>query len=420
MFNSTIENREEYSKNHKKILFILSISMIGTMTTWFSMTAVLPELTNIWRLSGTEGSLITIMVQLGFVIGSLLSAFVNLPDRIQPPVLFYWSALLAGFSTILTALIIDTFMGALIMRFITGMALAGVYGPGLKLLSTWYRKRRGMALGILVGAITLGSAFPHLFRGVGSASWEVVLLIAGTTSIISGLLVRKYITLGPSPLPAGKFEPLAIPRILKHKPVRLANYGYFGHMWELYAMWTWFGIFAAKSIEAYGMDVNTNISSYVTFVVIASGFIGSWIGGIISDRVGRERLTLWSLSISGTITLLIGLIYGRSPWILGVIGIIWGVSIIADSAQFSTLITEHADQRYVGTALTFQLAIGFAITIVVIWLIPFVETLVGWRYAFLVLVPGPIGGIISMFRLYNFQHVNKPLKKSFPGEITLK
>ncbi|PLS17473.1 MFS transporter [Bacillus sp. M6-12] len=411
MVNSKLNNKVEYSKPHLRILLTLSISMVGTMTTWFSMTAVLPDLIKLWELTATEGSFFTIMVQAGFVIGCLLSAFINLPDRIQPPVLFFWSACIAGVSTILTAIIVHTLTGALIMRFITGIALAGVYGPGIKLLSTWFRERRGMALGVLVGALTLGSAFPHLFRGVGTASWEVVLIITGTTSIIAGLLVRFFVYVGPYPLPAGKFEPMALPRLLKHRPVRLANYGYFGHMWELYAMWSWFGIFAAKSLESSGMNSEPTLSSILTFLVIASGFFGSWIGGILSDRIGRERLTLWSLSISGSITLLIGLIYGRSPWLLVILGIIWGISIIADSAQFSALITEHADQRYVGTALTFQLAIGFALTMFVIWIIPFLESVIGWRFVFLILLPGPIGGFIAMHRLYNMKHSKQDIKE---------
>ncbi|MFK9094205.1 MFS transporter [Bacillus salipaludis] len=397
------KNNLEYTRVYIFKLVILSVAMVGTMTTWFSMTAVLPELVKIWNLSSTAGSFITIMVQVGFVVGSLLSAFLNLPDRIQPNLLFFWSAIFAGVSTILTAFLADSLSSALILRFITGIALSGVYGPGLKLLSTWFRIRRGMALGFLVGALTLGSATPHLFRGLGVSSWEVVLTVTGLCSAFAGILVLYLVKVGPYPLPAGKFDPKALPRILRHKPVQLANYGYFGHMWELYAMWSWFGLFLAHSLQTSGIGDSSRVSSVLTFIIIASGFFGAWFGGIFADRIGRELLTLWSLGISGSIALTIGFFFSGPPWLIVLLGLIWGTSIIADSAQFSALVTEHADPQYVGSALTLQLAVGFALTIIVILLVPLFEAVVGWRYAFLILVPGPILGFLSMLRLHKIK-----------------
>lgn len=394
----------EYSHIHIWKLVVLSVAMVGTMTTWFSMTAVLPELIELWGLSNLEGSFITIMVQVGFVTGSCILAFLNIPDRVPPPVLFFWSASLAGLSTILTVWFVDSLTSALLFRFFTGMTLSGVYGPGLKLISTWFRIRRGMALGFVVGALTLGSATPHLFRGIGEFSWEMVLIITGVCSISAGILVLLMVQVGPYPLPTGKFDPRAIPRILRHKPVQLANYGYFGHMWELYAMWSWFGLFLAHSLEMVGMEDSSTTSSLLTFVIIASGFFGALFGGIIADRIGRERLTLWSLGISGSISLVIGFFFGAAPWLVVSLGVIWGVSIIADSAQFSALVTEHADQRYVGSALTLQLAIGFSVTVIVILLVPLIEGILGWQYAFLVLVPGPVLAFISMFRLHRLKN----------------
>lgn len=394
----------EYSHIHIWKLVVLSVAMVGTMTTWFSMTAVLPELIELWGLSNLEGSFITIMVQVGFVAGSSILAFLNIPDRVQPPVLFFWSASLAGLSTILTIWFVDSLTSALLFRFFTGMTLSGVYGPGLKLISTWFRIRRGMALGFVVGALTLGSATPHLFRGLGEFSWEMVLILTGLCSISAGILVLLMVQVGPYPLPTGKFDPRAISRILRHKPVQLANYGYFGHMWELYAMWSWFGLFLAHSLESVGMEDSSTTSSLLTFVIIASGFFGALFGGIIADRIGRERLTLWSLGISGSISLVIGFFFGAAPWLIVSLGVIWGVSIIADSAQFSALVTEHADQRYVGSALTLQLAIGFSVTVIVILLVPLIEGILGWQYAFLVLVPGPVLAFISMFRLHQLKN----------------
>jgi MFS family permease len=390
----------EFSGRHRIRLLLLSLAMVGAMTSWFAMTAVLPELSQQWEFSDTGRSMVTIMVQAGFVVGSLLSAFTNLPDRIQPERLFFYSAVTAGLTTLLTIFLADGLTVALILRFITGMALAGVYGPGLKLVSTWFRVRRGTAMGITVGALTVGSASPHLFSGFWTGAWEPVLAAAGFSSIAGGFLVLLFVPSGPYVLPKGKFDPKAIPRALSFKPVRLANYGYLGHMWELYAMWAWYGIFLTHSLTASGVEEPSRLASILTFVVISSGFFGTWLGGKFADKFGRELLTLWALGISAVSAGTIGFFYGASPWIVTAVGVIWGISIIADSAQFSALITEHADQRYVGSALTFQLAAGFALTIAAIVLLPFVENLIGWRYAFLFLVPGPIFAFISMLRMY--------------------
>ncbi|MFA9558352.1 nitrate/nitrite transporter [Evansella sp. AB-rgal1] len=389
----------EHSKLHIQKLLLLSIAMIGTMTTWFSMTAVLPELIELWSLSSTQASFVTIMVQIGFVLGSLIFAFFNLPDRINLSILFFWSAISAGTSTIIAAFVVDSYASALFFRFITGIALSGVYGPGLKLMSTWFRIRRGMALGFVVGALTLGSATPHLFRIFSLGSWELVLVISGIASIVAGIIVRITISNGPYPLPKATFDAWAIPRALRHKPVRLANYGYFGHMWELYAMWAWFGLFFTSSLELRGVENASTLGSFVTFVVIASGFIGAWFGGIFADKFGRERITVWSLGTSGVIAFSIGFFYEGPVWFLLLLGIIWGISIIADSAQFSALITEHGDQRYIGSLLTFQLAVGFTLTAIVILLIPIFESMVGWRFVFLLLVPGPLFGFVAMLRM---------------------
>ncbi|MEH7387990.1 MFS transporter, partial [Bacillus sp. JJ1521] len=381
----------EYGKKHTNKLVLLSLAMLGTMTTWFSMTAVLPTIMELWDLSKNEVSYITIMVNLGFIIGSLVSAFMNLPDRIKPHILFFWSGVLAGVSTILIAVFANSLLVVLTFRFVTGIALSGVYGPGLKLVSTWFRLRRGMALGVVVGALTLGSAAPHIFKGIGISSWELVLTITGLSSILSGIFML-FVKVGPFSLPTGAFDPKAIPRAFKNQKVRLANFGYFGHMWELYAMWTWFGLFLAESFKTSGLSTFSTLASIITFVVIGSGLFGAWFGGVFADRIGHEKVTLWSLGISGTITLTIGFFFGSPPWVIAILGIIWGVSIIADSAQFSVLITEYADQRYVGSTLTVQLAIGYVLTIIVIFLVPFIESIIGWKYTFLILLPGPILG----------------------------
>ncbi|WP_051302316.1 MFS transporter [Salibacterium aidingense] len=392
-------NAEKNKKDAPLKLVALAAAMTGAMATWFAGTAILPEITGIWQLNDMETSLITMMVQAGFVAGALLSAFLNLPDRILPNQLFFWSACLAGGTTILVVYLPSVLSIILLCRFMTGMALAGVYGPGLKLASSWFRKGRGMALGAVVGALTLGSAAPHLFRISAAASWETVLFLAGICSILAGILVKGMVPPGPHHSKSGGFNPRAIPLVLKNKSVRLANYGYFGHSWELYAMWTWLALFLTNSFKESGQESPSILASALTFIIIGSGSLGAWAGGILADRIGRETLAMGALGISGTMTFIIGFLYGAPAWLIAIAGMVWGITIIADSAQFSALVTEHADPRYIGSALTFQLAVGYALTIIIIWLTAWIQAWIGWQFAFLLLLPGPLLAFLSMVTL---------------------
>lgn len=399
--NASETDRLEYGFAHRRALILLSMAMVGTMATWFSMTAVLPELAAQWGMSAAAESLPTVMVQAGFVAGSLIFAFLNVPDRVSPPDLFFWSGCAAGLFTLLTAFT-DRLTEALALRFLTGMSLAGVYGPGLKLAATWFRARRGEAMGIIIGALTIGSASPHLVRGMNTGSWELVLIVAGIASIAGSFIVKRFVPPGPYPPATGQFDPRAIPRLLRQRTVRLANIGYLGHMWELYAMWTWIGLYIAYSMAAGGRPSASSWPSLLAFIIIASGFVGAWLGGVLADRIGRERVVLASLAASGTMAAVIGFAYGNASWLLAVIGVIWGISIIADSAQFSAILTERVEARFVGTALTLQLALGFALTALIIMALPLFASLTGWKFAFWMLVPGPVVGIWSTYRLLKF------------------
>ena len=373
--------------------------MFGAMTTWFSMTAVLSEVASIWKLSSTSESLITIAVQAGFVVGSLFMVVLNLPDRISSPLLFFGASILAGLTTIVTALFVNDFASALTFRFITGIALAGVYSPGLKLISSWFKIRRGMALGLIVGALALGSATPHIFDSFELPSWRLVLVATGIIAISAGILILAFVPEGPYLSQKSDFDPRAIFKIIRNRNVRFVNFGYFGHMWELYAMWAWFSVFAMRSLQESGSMDPSIIASLLTFTVLASGAMGSWLGGVIADKFGRENLILWSLGISGSMAFLIGFTFGGPPLLIWLLGIVWGISSTADSAQFNALITEHSDKHLVGTTLTLQLAVGYTLTIIAIWFVPIFESLVGWQFVFWLLVPGPIIGFISMYRL---------------------
>ncbi len=375
----------------------LSLAMLLAMTTWFSASAVIPALRAQWHLSTTAGAWLTIAVQLGFVAGALVSASANLSDVLQPRVVFAASALGAAVVNLALVEARGPALG-IPLRFLTGVFLAGVYPPGLKQISTWYRSARGTALGVLVGALTIGSALPHLVNGLGGLPWRGVVAATSALTVLGAGVALWLVHDGPYPFPKATFDPSQIRRVFANRGVRLASLGYFGHMWELYAMWAWFVVFLSQSLAAAGHDPTT-AAPLGTFLVIGSGAIGCYLGGVLGDRWGRSRTTMLAMAISGSSALTIGLLYGRAPWTVLALGVVWGISVVADSAQFSTVVTEVADPAYVGTALTLQLAIGFTLTVVTIWLIPIVRDHATWWSAFAMLAAGPALGIWAMARL---------------------
>jgi len=367
------------------------------MSTWFSASAVVPQLRVEWNLSDAAAAWLTIAVQLGFVAGALLAAVLNVSDVLRVRNVMVVAAMGAGLVN-LGLLLADGPTLALPLRFLTGAFLASLYPPALKLMSTWFTSGRGTALGVMVGALTLGSALPHLINAVGGLEWRTVVVATSVTTFLGALVIRMFVGEGPYPFPRAVFDTRQIRLVFKNRTVLLTSLGYLGHMWELYAMWAWFLVFFRASLAESG-DADGAFASAATFAVIGIGAFGCYVGGIASDRWGRARLNLWSLAVSGTCAALIGLTYGRAPWLVLTVGLLWGFAIVADSAQFSTLVTEFADQRYVGTALTLQLAFGFLLTVVTIWLIPWFEEQVTWRGAFLLLLPGPLLGVAAMQRL---------------------
>lgn len=379
-------------------LFLSCLAVVLPLTTWFSATAVLPGLTQHWSLSGSEAAWLTNGVQAGFVIGALISSILSLADIWRLQYLMAASALVAGIAN--AALLIDPgAFGAIVARFVTGAALAGVYPPVLKYLSTWFVRGRGLALGLLVGSLTLGSGIPHLVRGLGTGvDWPLVIGLTSLASIVAAVI---FLTLrdGPHTFARTQVDLRQIGGILRNRPVMLANTGYFGHMWELYAMWGWFLAYANASLVA-GNPVFDGNTSLLTFAVIAVGFPGCVLGGLLSDRIGRCHATALIMTVSGSCALLIGFTFDGPAWLFTAIALLWGLTIVADSAQFSTAVTELADRRQVGSALALQMGVGFAITIFVIWLTPVVVDLLGgWRWSFVVLAPGPIVGVWAMLAL---------------------
>jgi len=379
-------------------LALLALTEFLGMSVWFSASAVVPALVSAWDLTASEQAWLTMSVQLGFVVGALGSAILNLADRVPARWLFAISSLLAGGATLLIPAAGGSFPAVLILRFMTGVFLAGVYPVGMKIMATWTREDRGFGVGLLVGALTLGSAAPHLLKALGGiGDWKPVLVLSGSMAIAGGLLAGLLVREGPYRTAAPKFDWKYAAGIWRNKEIALANLGYFGHMWELYAAWTWVPVFLFASFRGSGVDERW--AGLAGFAFIAAGSAGSLVAGRLADRLGRTMVTSAAMVISGLCCLLAGFFFGGNPWALFAVCLIWGFAVVADSAQFSAGVSELCPTERTGTVLTLQTSLGFLLTLVTIRLVPTFERLVTWRWAFAFLALGPAAGIWAMLRL---------------------
>jgi MFS family permease len=370
------------------------------MSPWFSATVAGPAMIGEWHLPSASGPWLTMAVQLGFVAGTLVGSVFMLSDRWRAERFAGWSAAVAGLATLLIAESVHSATGAIVLRAVTGAALAGVYPPGIKLVAGWWRSHRGLAIGVLVGALTIGSASPHLIAAIALyQNWRRVLDISAAAAFASAALFLLAVREGPYQAPSARVSMAGLGRVVADRGVVLATAGYLGHMWELYAMWSWIALFWAAVAAQHALP--SVVSSVMAFLVVAAGAVGCVVAGSLADRFGRTIVTMVAMVISGCCALGVGIAFRAavSPLVLGALTIVWGVSIVADSAQFSACVTELAPPEYVGTALTVQTCLGFLLTVVSIRAVPVWVAHWGWGYAFAPLALGPLFGTIAMFKL---------------------
>jgi MFS family permease len=393
------------------VLILLSLAELLAMSVWFAGTAVLPQLMQAWRAELGLASWLTLAVQLGFVAGALLSAMFNLADVFHAPRLVVVSMIAAAAANAAFAFTATTSIsGAIGFRFLTGVFLAGVYPPAMKILAGWFRQGRGLALGILIGALGIGSAIPHGLSALGTITaenWRYVVLACSGQALLGAALVALFVHDGPFAAPLARFDITQVTEIFRNRRLALANFGYFGHMWELYSWWAWIAVVFTQSARAAETLRSPAFIEMASFLAMAMGGIGCTWAGAYSDREAvddvdarvwqRSKTTIIAMAVSGSSALLTAIFFDNFCAVL-VLALFWGISVSADSAQFSAIVSEVSDPRYVGTALTLQTAIGFLLTVASIRVTAYIGEHAGWQWAAASLAAGPALGIMAMLR----------------------
>lgn len=379
---------------NRSIVFLV-LAEIFAMTLWFVSAAILGDLSSDYTLTPLVAAALSSSVQAGFVVGALLLAITGVADRFDPRKVFAAFAVAAAIANSLLLFLPEPGI-AITLRFITGFCLAGVYPVGMKIAVGWGTDDRGWLVGLLVGGLTLGSAAPHLLSYLGGTNWQLTLVLSSLLALTSAFLVLQT-ALGPHHSTAARFRTSAIMVAWTDKRIRYAYAGYFGHMWELFAMWAWIGTAATAS---YALNTDTEsaaqLGKLTAFCTIACGALFCPLAGSFADRIGKARITIWAMSGSALSALAAAAAFGGPTWLFFAIAIIWGITVIPDSAQFSALIADFAKPEIAGSLMTLQTSIGFALTIATVQLTPLVAGWLGWPALFVILAVGPIAGILAM------------------------
>lgn len=369
------------------------------MSLWFSSAAVLPDMAREGLLDAARQAYLSSAVQAGFVTGALCIAATGIADRLDPRMVFAVSALVAagGNAGLLFAPVGGDL--AIAIRFATGALLAGVYPVGMKIAVGWGTQDRGLLVGLLVGALTLGSASPHLAAYLGGSEWRGAIAATSLLAAVGGATVL-FVGLGPHHARSVGFDPTAIALAWTDRRIRLTYFGYFGHMWELYAMWAWIGVATATSYAVTLDAVEAEqLGKLTAFLAIALGGLACAAAGVFADRVGKAEVTIIAMSVSGISAIATALSFGGPVWLTLLFALIWGLSVVPDSAQFSALVADVSPPQLAGSLLTLQTALGFTLTILTVQVTPLLVEFLGWPLVLGSLALGPVFGIFSMAKL---------------------
>ncbi len=380
----------------RQTLPLIVLSQFACTSLWFAGNAVIADISKAFDLTQASLSYLTSAVQLGFIVGTLLFAIFTIADRYAPSKVFFVCALLGALFNLLVLFIPQNLIFLVLCRFFTGFMLAGIYPVGMKIAADYHEKGLGNALGWLVGALVLGTAFPHLVKSYFSElPWKYVMVTTSSLAVLGGLLIGFLVPNGPYHRIGARFDPSAIVKVFGKSDFRAAAFGYFGHMWELYTFWAFVPIMLIGFNQA-AMQPST--ISLLSFIIISMGAIGCVAGGYLSFKIGSKKVAFLSLIFSGTCCLLSYFFPDMNVLVFLIILLVWGLTVVSDSPQFSTLVAQSAPIAYKGTALTIVNSIGFFITIFSIQLVGYLHHIGLERSSYLTLLIGPIFGAISLMK----------------------